>query len=159
VRAPDENVFLPPFNLIEIFCLVLPFEWWLPKAHFARLNDRVMQVLYSPFMAMIAFAESREARRVSANRARGEADDDRTEEWEELQGELDMEGEGWNKRVAVTVPDVEEDRCCQMIRKLAKEVDELKRMMGGAEIQNGNMNLGERDLMGIEEPARSEAEE
>lgn len=149
VRAPDENVFLPPFNLIEIFGLIIPFEWWLPKARYARLNDYVMQILYSPFMVVIAFVESREARRVSANRARGEADDDETEEWEELQGELDMEAEGWSKRVATTVPDVEEDRCCQMVRKLTKEVTELKRMMGAPEVQNGDMDPRERDLMEI----------
>ena len=27
VRAPDENVFIAPFNLVEIFCLIIPFEW------------------------------------------------------------------------------------------------------------------------------------
>jgi hypothetical protein len=27
VRAPDENVFIAPFNLIELFFLILPFEW------------------------------------------------------------------------------------------------------------------------------------
>lgn len=31
VRAPDENVFIAPFNLIEIVCLIVPFEWWMPR--------------------------------------------------------------------------------------------------------------------------------
>ena len=31
VRAPDENVFIAPFNLIEIVCLIIPFEWWMPR--------------------------------------------------------------------------------------------------------------------------------
>jgi hypothetical protein len=31
VRAPDENVFIAPFNLIEVFLLVIPLEWWMTK--------------------------------------------------------------------------------------------------------------------------------
>ncbi|KAA8910563.1 hypothetical protein FN846DRAFT_939075 [Sphaerosporella brunnea] len=158
VRAPDENVFLPPFNLIEIFGLIVPFEWWLSKARYAHLNDFVMQILYSPFMVLIALYESREARQVSANRARGEADDDGTEEWEELQGEIDMESEGWSKRVIATVPDVEEDRCCQMVRKLAKEVEDLRRILGAHETQNRDMDTGERALMRIQEPTSGDQE-
>lgn len=127
VRAPDENVFLPPFNLVEMFGLVLPFEWWLSDEHYAKLNDWVMFVLYSPFMLVIAWIESSEARMIAANRARGEADDDRTEEWEELVGEIDdEEQEAWGKKVKETVPDVEEDRCSQLVRALMVEVKELR---------------------------------
>ncbi|TGZ77081.1 vacuolar cation channel [Ascodesmis nigricans] len=137
VRAPDENVFLPPYNLIETFFLILPFEWWLTKAQYARLNDWVMRILYSPFMLCIAWLESHEARKVSANRARGEADDDSTEEWEELANELDMETSGWDKRVVDTVPDVEEDKCCQLVRELQKEVKELREMVEKKKDVNG----------------------
>lgn len=149
VRAPDENVFLPPFNLVEIFGLIIPFEWWMPKKAYAKLNDRVMAVLYSPFLLMIALAESREARRVAANRAAGNPDDDETEEWEELQGEVDMAANGWAERVTQTVPDVEEDRCCQMVRALAKEVEELKKMIEGKEASQAGE--GERELLALEE--------
>lgn len=148
IRAPDENVFLPPFNLVEIFGLILPFEWWLSKAAYARLNDKVMAVLYSPFMLMIAIAEARDARKVAANRAAGHPDDDETEEWEELQGEVDMTTSGWAEKVKKTVPDVEEDRCCQMVRALAKEVEELKKMVGGKE--GGQAGEGERELLALE---------
>ena len=44
VRAPDENVFIAPFNLIEIFCLIIPFEWWMPSTHVCttqRLRDGI----------------------------------------------------------------------------------------------------------------------
>lgn len=97
-------------------------------------------------MVLIAFVESREARLVAANRARGEADDDQTEEWEELQGELDLEREGWNKRVESAVPDVGEDRCCQMVRALAKEVAELRKLMPGDADGEGEP---ESDLLSI----------
>ena len=38
VRAPDENVFIAPFNLIEIFCLALPLEWWMQKKLYERIK-------------------------------------------------------------------------------------------------------------------------
>src|ERR1700709_2727614 len=50
VRAPDENVFIAPLNLIEIFFLIIPFEWWLPDDLYARLNDYVMAVVYAPLL-------------------------------------------------------------------------------------------------------------
>ena len=65
VRAPDENVFIPPFNLIELFLLVIPFEWWMPKATYERLNDYVMGVIYAPLLLLTAALEVRTARQVS----------------------------------------------------------------------------------------------
>jgi hypothetical protein len=50
VRAPDENVFIPPFNLIEIFLLAIPLEWWMDKKRYEQLNDIVMAIIYSPVL-------------------------------------------------------------------------------------------------------------
>jgi len=109
-------------------------------------------------MVIIAFVESREARRISANRAKGEADDDETEEWDELQGHIDMEREGWCKKVQDAVPDMEEDKCCQMVRALAKEVKELKKLVGG-EANGGGGPQSEGDLLEIQGgPNRGEEE-
>jgi len=109
-------------------------------------------------MVIIAFVESREARRISANRAKGEADDDETEEWDELQGHIDMEREGWCKKVQDAVPDMEEDKCCQMVRALAKEVKELKKLVGG-EANGGGGPQSESDLLEIQGgPNRGEEE-
>lgn len=130
VRAPDENVFLPPFNLIEIFGLIVPFEWWLPRARYARLNDYVMAALYSPFMALIACYEVAEARKVVAARARGEQDDAETEEWEELGVGPDVLSEDWRQRVVDSVPDVEEERAVIEVKKLREEVRELRKAVG-----------------------------
>ena len=55
VRAPDQNVFLPPFNLVEIFGLILPFEWWLSKARYAKLNDKVRKKSEPGFVQKAAF--------------------------------------------------------------------------------------------------------
>ena len=56
VRAPDENVFIPPFNLIEIFLLV-PFELILSKQTYAKVNKLVLTVLYAPYLLCIATYE------------------------------------------------------------------------------------------------------
>ncbi|RKF59137.1 Calcium channel YVC1, partial [Golovinomyces cichoracearum] len=83
VRAPDENVFIAPLNLIEIFFLILPFEWWLQRHIFAPLNDIVMAILYFPLLLVAAWLETLSANKVIANRIRGEEDDDNSEQWEQ----------------------------------------------------------------------------
>lgn len=128
-RAPDENVFIAPFNLIEIFLLVIPFEWWMPKETYERLNNYVMGFIYSPLLVVTAFYEAREARSVKANRRRGEDDDDTVEEWEQLAGQVDFEGEGWTKKVAQTKPDVETDTDVIEIRQLKEQMQELTKMI------------------------------
>ena len=135
VRAPDENVFIAPLNLIEVFCLVLPFEWWMDKNSYERLNNYVMGVIYSPLLLMTAFYESREAVRVKDNRRRGEEDDDTIEEWEQMEGEIDFESEGWDKKVASTKPDVEVDTDVIEIRELKTQVEELKEMVRGLSVE------------------------
>ncbi|KAF2014117.1 hypothetical protein BU24DRAFT_210579 [Aaosphaeria arxii CBS 175.79] len=129
VRAPDENVFIAPFNLIEMFLLILPFEWWLPKPKYERLNDIVMGVIYSPLLVFTALLETRDAHRVSYNRRRGEEDDDRVHEWEHILHECDFEADGWDKKVQATKPNVEVDTAVLEIRKLKEEVGELKELL------------------------------
>ena len=131
VRAPDENVFIAPFNLIEIVFLIIPFEWWMDRHHYERLNNYVMGVIYSPLLAITAFLEAREAKTVRLNRKRGEEDDDTTEEWEEMQEETDFEAEGWGEKVEVSRPNVEVDMAVVEVRELQKQVKELKEMVRG----------------------------
>ncbi|KAH8795271.1 hypothetical protein BGZ57DRAFT_748101 [Hyaloscypha finlandica] len=129
VRAPDENVFIAPLNLIEIFCLIIPFEWWMPRHYYAKLNDYVMGVIYSPLLMVAAWFEMRSARMVRSNRRRGEEDDDSVEEWEQLSGEIDFERSGWAKTVARVKPNVEEDQATMEVRQLKGEIGELKEML------------------------------
>jgi hypothetical protein len=129
VRAPDENVYIPPFNLIEVFFLVIPLEWWMSKKRYERVNDIVMGVIYSPILFVAAYLETRTARDIRANRARGDEDDDTVEEWEQLAGEVDFEADGWNKKVETAKPNVEEEPAVVEVRKLKKEMDELKEMI------------------------------
>ena len=129
VRAPDENVFIAPFNLVEVFCLILPFEWWLPTPKYERLNNYIMGIIYSPLLLITAYVETRQAHRVKYNRRRGESDEDKTEEWEQLEGECDFEADGWAKRVEGTKPNVETDLVVVEVRELREQVEALKRML------------------------------
>ncbi|KAI0467652.1 hypothetical protein F4859DRAFT_493157 [Xylaria cf. heliscus] len=145
VRAPDENVFIAPFNLVEVF-LIIPFEWWLPKAQFERLNDIVMAIIYSPLLFCAALYEVRMAKEVRRNRKRGEEDDDIIEEWEQMTDQIDFEGEGWAKKVGESKSNVEDDVAVLEIRQLRSEVNELKSLLeklgkGLGETANGDSLL------------------
>ena len=129
VRAPDENVFIAPFNLIEMLFLILPFEWWMDEKRYDHLNDCVMAVLYSPLLLVTAFLEQREARVVRNNRKRGEADEDVTHEWEQVLHECDFEADGWDKKVQSTRPNVEFDTAVLEVKKLQDEVAEIKQLL------------------------------
>ncbi|KAK6512870.1 hypothetical protein TWF506_009034 [Arthrobotrys conoides] len=125
VRAPDENVFLPPFNLIEVFFLVIPFEWWMDRKRYAKLNDRVLSVCYLPLLFISAFVDTRNARHIAHNRAHNQPDDDEREEWEELDNHADFENSDWKEKVKNAIPNVEEDISTQEIKKVRKELQEL----------------------------------
>ncbi|KAL8641526.1 MAG: hypothetical protein Q9228_001668 [Teloschistes exilis] len=137
VRAPDENVFIAPFNLIEMFLLILPFEWWMSTARYERLNNFVMGVIYSPLLLITAFIETRQAQRVKHNRRRGEEDEDVVEEWEQMDDDLDFEAEGWTKKVEATKPNVDTDAAVLEIRDVKEQVAELKRLVEGKPEVNG----------------------
>ncbi len=129
VRAPDENVFIAPFNLIEVFLLIIPFEWWMPSPRYERLNNYVMGVVYSPLLLITAWLEKKQAYKVKRNRRNGESDDDEVQEWEQMSGEVDFEAEGWTKRVESTRPNVETDVAVLEVRALRDQVEELKKIV------------------------------
>ncbi|KAK9385666.1 hypothetical protein V1515DRAFT_231787 [Lipomyces mesembrius] len=125
VRAPDENVFVPPLNLIEIFCLILPFEWWMSRQKYAKLNDIVLTIAYSPILIAIAFYEVYVAGKILRNRATGESDDGIRQEWEDLETELDLEHCGWLDRVRAMAPHVESEPGVWEINELRKQISQL----------------------------------
>ena len=129
VRAPDENVFIAPFNLVEIFFLAVPLEWWMEKRLYGRINDMVMATIYAPLLFVIAWFEVRSAAEIRSNRSRGEEDDDTVEEWEQMAGQMDFEGDGWNKRVELAKSNVEEEAAVVEVRKLREDVEKLKAMI------------------------------
>jgi hypothetical protein len=129
VRAPDENVFIAPLNLIEIFCLIIPLEWWMPRNMYAKLNDYVMAVIYSPLLIVAAYFETRSAKAVKSNRRRGEEDDDTMEEWEQMAGTVDFEQEGWAKTVQRVTPDIADDSATLEVKALKAEIKDLKEIL------------------------------
>ncbi len=141
VRAPDENVFIAPFNLVEVFCLIIPFEWWMSTPKYESLNNLVMGVLYSPLLLITAYVETKQAHRVKRNRRRGESDEDETEEWEQLAGECDFEADGWAKKVEGTKPNVATDLVVVEVRELKEQIDALRKMIE-AKGEGGKENGG-----------------
>ncbi|KAK0746868.1 hypothetical protein B0T18DRAFT_161786 [Schizothecium vesticola] len=129
VRAPDENVFIAPFNLVEIFLLAIPLEWWMSKDLYGRINDMVMATIYGPLLVVIAWFEVRTAADIRSNRSRGEQDDDTIEEWEQMADHMDFEGEGWGKRVEAAKSNLEEEAAVLEVRKLREDVQKLKTMI------------------------------
>ena len=130
VRAPDENVFIAPFNLLEIFGLILPFEWWMPTARYERLNNYVMGVIYSPLLLLTAFMETRDAHKIRYNRRQGEDDEDEVQEWEQCGvGDVDFEADGWAKKVEMTKPNVETDAAVLEIQALKEQIEGLRRLL------------------------------
>ncbi|KAF3766928.1 hypothetical protein M406DRAFT_253242 [Cryphonectria parasitica EP155] len=125
VRAPDENVFIAPFNLIEVFLLLIPFEWWMPKRQYERLNDIVMGVIYSPLLVVAAVFEMQGAREIRANRARGEDDEDTIEEWEQMDDQVDFEADGWKKTVNGAKTDLQANPTIDEVQKLRADVERL----------------------------------
>ena len=140
VRAPDENVFIPPLNLIEVFLLIIPFEWWMSSPRYERLNNYVMGFVYSPLLLITAWLEKKQAYKVKRNRRNGESDEDEVQEWEQMGLELDFEADGWMKTVESTRPNVQTDLAVLEVRALREQVDELKKMVEGKE--GGGINGG-----------------
>ncbi|KAM5475493.1 Calcium channel yvc1 [Microsporum audouinii] len=138
VRAPDENVFIAPLNLVEIICLIIPFEWWLPSDRYDKLNNYVMGIIYSPLLLVTALLESTNAQRIRLNRRLGEDDDDIQEEWENAaeSAEFDFkkvgdhpETEAWDMAVTKSKPNVEVDQCVLEIRGLKEQVRQLTQLV------------------------------
>jgi hypothetical protein len=117
---------LQAFNLIEIFGLIMPLEWWLSEKSYSRLNDHIMGVIYSPLLLVTAALETRAAHRVKSNIRRGAEDDDVIEEWEQLERDIDFESDGWAKKVDATKPNVEMDTATKEILELKGQIEELR---------------------------------
>ncbi|KAK9445829.1 potassium ion channel Yvc1 [Metarhizium brunneum] len=154
VRAPDENVYIAPFNLIEIVISAL-FEWWMPKHMYEVINDYVMAVIYSPLLFVSAFFETRAAHRIRRNRSRGDEDDDVVEEWEQLEHELDMEAEGWTKTCDSVKPNMEDDPAVLEVRKLRTDLEELKMMLKERTQDVGGNKTDDSDKLGGGNPSRT----
>jgi hypothetical protein len=128
VRAPDENVYIAPLNLIEIVLSGLT-EWWLPKKTYETINDWIMGIIYSPLLFVSAYFETRDARGIRSNRARGEEDDDVLQDWERTSSQISFESENWKKTCDAVKPNLDVEPAVVEVQKLREEVEELKAML------------------------------
>lgn len=110
----------------------------MPTARYERLNNFVMGIVYSPLLLITAYIETKQAHVVRHNRSNNEEDDNTTEEWEVMQPDLDLESEGWTKKVATTKPNVETDAAVLEVRELKEKVLELKKLVEGWKDQANN---------------------
>lgn len=94
IRAPDEDVYVPPLNLIEL--MLMPFMLMLPQKTAKALTHLVMTVAYFPMLVFIAVKEVREAKRVAYNRMRKLEDDANETDtaWDLTDGYVD-DADGW----------------------------------------------------------------
>jgi hypothetical protein len=122
--------FLSAFNLIEIIFLVAPFEWWLSPSRYAKLNDIIMGVLYSPLLVLTAWIETRQANRIRWNRRHGEEDDDCEQEWEHVAEDVSFDlDDTWKEEVKQTTPDIRVDNCTLEVRQLKEQVAALTELV------------------------------
>lgn len=62
IRAPDENVYVAPFNLVresgsapltpQIELVILPLEFFMSREAYARLNRWLMTVIFAPALVV-----------------------------------------------------------------------------------------------------------
>lgn len=129
MRAPDENVFIPPFNLVELFLLALPLESWMNKRAYERLNYVVMAIIYSPLLLITAYFETRQAVEIRANRSHGEDDDVVVEEWEQIADQLDFQSDGWDETIMAVKPNLDDDPTALEVQQLREEIAGLREMI------------------------------
>lgn len=96
IRAPDSNLYVPPFNLIEM--IITPFSYFISERNYKIINHYIMLLIYSPMLVYITIDELSNARRIQYNRFRGVPDDanEINTEWDLTDGfDDDVDGTGW----------------------------------------------------------------
>jgi hypothetical protein len=153
IRAPDENTFCPPLNLIEVF-LLIPLEPFLKKSRYQRINEIVMKIVYSPILVLIAVFESKysppfsvlltfryQARRILGNRMVGLQDGEEGMGWD-VDDSFDAEGSGWAEKVRSTIPRIEEDEMV-LLRRMERKLDHVESVIGVDKVDSDEIQ-GER---------------
>lgn len=89
IRAPDEKVFVPPLNILEI--ALKPLEFILSEKYSDLITHFIMCVIYSPTLLVVAISEVRTAKRIQYNRmAKLQDDANETDEvWNLTDGFVD----------------------------------------------------------------------
>jgi len=98
----------------------------MSREHYARLNDVVMGIIYSPLLVLTAWLESRQAKQVRWNRRHGEEDEDNRQEWEFVAEDVDFDlDDSWKEEVQQSTPDIKANDATIEIRQLKEQVTML----------------------------------
>lgn len=121
---------MPAFNLIEVLLVSAPFEWWMSKKHYAKLNDVIMGVIYSPILLLTAWVETHQAEQIRWNRRHGEEDEEDQQEWELVAADVDFElDDSWKQEVKQSTPDIKVDNCTLEVKRLQVQVEALTELV------------------------------
>lgn len=76
IRMPDDTVYIPPLNLVEI--MLLPISFYIKKAYkkdanktLKRFHNAILKVLFAPALFLIAIGECQDAKRAFYNKLKG----------------------------------------------------------------------------------------
>ncbi|ODV85541.1 hypothetical protein CANARDRAFT_28324 [[Candida] arabinofermentans NRRL YB-2248] len=130
VRAPDDKIFCPPLNLIEIVFLDIPLKWFLDKRTFDNICDKVMTVIYTPALLFIASYEVKIAKRVTYNRSKRLPDDENEldVEWDLTDGFNEDDEDGHQVRDSLRLQrraENEDPSFSSNFKSWSKKIDEL----------------------------------
>lgn len=102
----------------------------MSREHYARLNDVVMGIIYSPLLVLTAWLESHQAKQVMWNRRHGEEDEDNRQEWEFVAEDVDFDlDDSWKEEVQGSTPDIKANDATTEIRQLKEQVTMLTELV------------------------------
>lgn len=95
IRAPDQDLYVPPLNFIEI--IISPLLFLLPRKYTKTMHYFIQLIIYSPLLVYITVDEINSARRIHYNRYKGLPDDanEVNTEWDLTDGYVDGHGTAW----------------------------------------------------------------
>lgn len=95
IRAPDQELYVPPLNLIEL--ILSPLSFVISSHAFKAINYWIMLAIYSPLLSYISIYELGNARRIQYNRFKGLPDDanEVDSEWDLTDGYAVDANSGW----------------------------------------------------------------
>lgn len=95
----------------------------MSEKHYARLNDVVMGIIYSPLLVLTAWLESHQANQIRWNRSHGEEDEDNRQEWDFVAEDVDFDlDDSWKVEVQQSTADIKLNDTTVEIRRLKEQI-------------------------------------
>jgi hypothetical protein len=102
----------------------------MSKEGYAKLNDVVMGIIYSPLLVLTAWVEAHQANQIRWNRRHGEEDEDNRQEWEFVAEDVDFDlDDFWKEEVKQSTSDIKANSTTVEIRELKEQVAALTELV------------------------------